>query len=381
MNKQRLYRGLLRLIPPKRLRLSGQGLDAASERALHAILRRHRCLGGEVRLFDQQKERAVYQYGMAEGMAYRIASVSKMLTAACALKLSTLNLVNLHAPGDQYLPYALRHPAFSEVPITLHMLLTHTAGLKDGTEYIKALSSPVPVDRVLAGDSWHGHAPGSAWSYSNLGAGIAGCVLEGALGQSFEQIMQRYLFEPLGVTASFYPQRITAPLADARRVLPPARKPGFDAAERKQRPLHGWDEPRPYEHYLLAPGNCCMAGRDLRAAVQALMEPGYLPEDTLRMMRSPAAAFGARSPHMQQGLGLFRLEDRRISQEVLFGHQGNAYGAVQAAFFSPASGRGLTFLSVGASEARREFLADVVEDLLQFGFLEDTWQRMSSQTL
>lgn len=376
MNKQTLYRGLLRLMPPKRLTLSGQGLSPAGERALQAILRRHRCTGGSFRLFTDEANVAAYDYGMADGTAYRVASISKMLTAACALKLSEDGLVDLHAPVDDYLPYAVRHPQAPDTPITLNMLLTHTAALKDGGDYTRALSTTVPANEVLAGDSWHTHMPGEKWQYSNLGAGLVGCVLEGALGCSFEQLMQRHFFKPLGVTASFYPQFIAGTLADARRVLPPARTPGFDAQQRKARPAKGADEARPFEHYLMAQGNACMAAEDLERAVQALMRPGYLREDTLRTMHTPVADFGERSRYMRQGPGLFRLEDVRVHKASLFGHQGNAYGAVHGAFFEPKTKRGMVFLSVGVSEARREFLADIVEDLLRFSFAEDTWKQM-----
>lgn len=376
MNKQALYRALLKVMPPKRLTLEGSGLHEADERVLCDILRRHRCIGAEVRLFDIVGKGAAYRYGVAEGTAFRVASISKMLTAACALNLAQQGMVQLHAPADDYLPYKLRHPARSEMPITLHMLMTHTGGIRDGADYGRAMQHPMPAEKVLAGDSWHTHLPGEQWSYSNLGAGLVGCVLEAALEQPFEGIMQRYLFAPLGISASFYPQFVRGPLADARRVLPPARKPGFNAAERKRRSTEGADEPRPKEHYLMAQGSCCMTAKDLAVAVQALTVPGYLSEQSLHTMRNAATAFGARSRHLRQGPGLFRLEDSRLAPLPLFGHQGNAYGAVHAAFFEPSCGRGLVFLSVGVSEARREFLADVVEDLLQFGFAESLWQRI-----
>lgn len=375
--KQRIYRTLLTLMPPKRLPLAGRGLAQEDEGTLLSILRRHRCTGGEVRLFGVNRATAAYGYGMGEDTAYRIASISKMLTAACAVKLAEEGLVDLHGPVEDVLPYPVRHPRTPDSPITLNMLLTHTAGIKDGSAYTRALTHPAPAEEVLAGDSWHDHLPGERWHYSNLGAGLAGCVLEGALNRSFEDIMQAHQFKPLGVTASFYPQRIAGPLADARRVLPPTRQPGFDARERKGRSMAGADEPRLQEHYLLAQGNCCMTGGALERAVKGLMVPGFLSTESLTTMRSPVAAFGERSSHLSQGPGLFKLVDDSISPRPLWGHQGNAYGAVHAAFFDPETDRGMAFLSVGASEARRAFLADVVVDLLRFGFSEGTWQRMS----
>ena len=50
--------------------------------------------------------------------------------------------------------------------------------------------------------------PHEKWEYSNLGAGIAGAVLEAATGMDFEALMQKTLFKPLQVSATFYPQKV-----------------------------------------------------------------------------------------------------------------------------------------------------------------------------
>ena len=382
MMKRAIYLTGLYLLPPAINGLRGGGLRPDREAELLRLLRRHRCLGGALRLFDEGGIAADYTFGQAgrkravtPGMAFRVASVSKMITAACVLKLAEQGQVDLDEDVNLSLPFPVHHPAAPAQPITLRQLMSHTAAINDGQAYQQGILTGAPASRVLQGDSYCSHLPGTRWSYANLGAGMIACVLEGKLNQGFETIMQETLFAPLGIAASFYPQLIEAPLADAMRVLPPTRRPGFDAAQRQARPLETYDRPDPEHRYTLAQGNCCLTADGLQTVLEALMRPGYLRADTLAMMRHPVADFGQRSAHLKQGLGIFQLNNPAISARPLYGHQGNAYGAVHAAFFEPQAGRGFIFLSTGASEARLAFLADVVADLLTLCYVEGAWPR------
>lgn len=365
--KQAIYRAALSLIPPPIETVRGIGLQKGAERELLGILRRHRCLGGVLRLFDMNGRLISYHFGAAgedrpvrDDTVFRAASISKMITAMCVMKLSEQGLVSLDEDTG-LLPY----------PVTLRQLMSHTAGIVDGSAYAEGLEKGAELSDVLA-LSADNSMPGR-WAYSNLGAGAIACVLEDKLGESFETIMQRCLFEPLRVDATFYPQRAQGELADARRVFPPQKKPGFDARERRLRKDERIDVPEPQRHYGLAQGNCCLSASQLQRLMKALMEEGYLSRGSLDMMRAPAADFGRGRQRLQQGLALFGLRDQEIYKGQLYGHQGKAYGAVHAAFFEPLSRRGMIFLSAGISEARAGFLADAVCDLLRFSFREDNW--------
>lgn len=57
--------------------------------------------------------------------------VTKLVGAIAAMKLHELNLVDLDANVSRYLPFVLAHPQFPDTPITLRMLMEHTAGIKD----------------------------------------------------------------------------------------------------------------------------------------------------------------------------------------------------------------------------------------------------------
>ena len=365
--KQMAYKAALSLIPPAIDSLRGADLDGEAERELLKILRRHRCLGGVLRLFDTEGRLISYHFGAAgsdrpvrDDTVFRIASVSKMITAMCVLKLAQDGLID---PDED--------TGLLSYPVTLKALMSHRAGLLDGPAYVRALEEGTPLKDVLS-RSLGTIVPGQ-WAYSNLGAGAVASVLEEKFGLSFETIMQRHLFGPLAVEGSFYPQRVAGELADARRVFPPEKLPGFDARTRQALPKTGIDQPDPQHHYSLAQGNCCLRAAGLQKLMKALMRPGFLSQQSLDMMRSPLAAFGRRKQRLHQGLGLFGLRGDPVYPGQLYGHQGKAYGAVHAAFFEPDLGRGMIFLSTGISEARAGFLADAVCDLLKFSFREEIW--------
>lgn len=380
MKKLWLYRQAIRLLPRPRYALEVQAGSLPSKQAdeLLRILKKHRSLGGAVALFDASTTLAHVTYGLARrGMAvqgdtaFRLASVSKMVTAAGILAMVQKGLLSLSADADQGLPYSLRHPRKPEMAITLMMLLSHTAGIMDGQSYTNSLTGGMTAAQVLAGDSHTTHLPGEGCEYSNLGVGLVGPVVEAVAGLSFENAMQQHLFAPLGMQASYYPSHIKAPLADARRVLPPRRKPNFNAAARQAAPAAQADKPDLDRHYLLAHGSCLM---DMPSAIklgQALLSPGFFSASSLEAMHSPYASLGKKDPRMRQGLGTFVLEDPAISQTPLHGHQGLAYGGVQLLMLDKRTNRGLISFTTGASEAREYILTDLNKDLLRWWLFHD----------
>lgn len=369
-----LYRAAIRCLPHQKVRLRALAGAASREKgkALEAVLNRHRALGGALVFFDRDGVSGLFVYGEARRgvpvdakTAFRLASVSKLVTAAGVMKMAEAGRLDIDADADRGLPYSLRHPGAPGTPVTLRMLLTHTAGIHDGKAYLKGLTAGASASDLLQKDSHTRHLPGGGCEYSNFGVGLAACVVEAQTGLSFETAMRETLFRPLNMKASYYPACLDTLLADARRVLPPARKPAFDAASRQARPAQGWESPDPERHWKLAHGSCCMDAGSAALLGRALLEPGFLTLDSLETMRIPRAELGARDPTMSQGVGMFILRDKTISPAPLYGHQGMAYGAVHMLFLDLEKGRGILSLTAGVSEARHYILADVNRELLK----------------
>lgn len=327
-------------------------------------LRAQRALGATVALFDGKGVTGALAAGhIGRGReeaqidtVYRIASITKHVVAMACYRLHEAGRIDLNADVDAFLPCSLRHPKAPDLPVTLRRLLSHTAGIHDGTLYNTSLMKGLSLTEMLQGDSFTENP--TAFEYSNLGAGIVACVLEGMLQKGFEEIMQEALFKPLKVTATFYPQKVQGELADAWRILPRSRQANYDAAARRAQPLpkEGVDT---QHHYLLAQGNLCISAPDLARIGAELMKERYAP------MRKMIASFGARAYNLSEGLGTFIVEDKDICPQKLYGHQGLAYGAVHGIFYDPAAQKGVVILTSGCSEARNGVLADINKAIMK----------------
>ena len=360
-----LYRLALHILP-KHGKINVPADWDHSVRLISHILRKHRCLGASLCAFDAEGSTKTLTFGFSHlpdtlvqpDTVFRAASVSKFVTALGAMKLKEQGKIDLDTDVNEYLPFSLRHPNAPDTSLTLRLLLSHTAGIHDGADYNNGIAKGIPLSQLLKGDSFTDHLPGTQWEYSNFGAGIAGAVMEAATNTDFETLMQETVFRPLGVTATYYPQKVRGDLADAIRILPRSKAPNFNAAERRSRPLPPV-EVNPETHYNLAHGNLCISAPELAKLGLAGMLPGFLTEESLREMRRPIASFGDRAHNLSQGIGTFILEEPRVCERPLYGHQGMAYGAVHGLFFDPDHEKGLALLTTGASEARRGVLADL----------------------
>ncbi|HEV7515825.1 MAG TPA: serine hydrolase domain-containing protein [Thermoanaerobaculia bacterium] len=125
---------------------------------------------------------------------FDIASISKQFTAAAILKLEQEGRLRVEDPIGKFLGAV---PA-DKAPITLHMLLTHTAGLPDvlGGEY-EPVSRQELVRRALAADLVH--VPGRRFWYSNAGYSLLAAVVEIASGEPYEKYLKERLWQPAGM--------------------------------------------------------------------------------------------------------------------------------------------------------------------------------------
>ena len=371
MTNWNLYRILIHFLPPAG-QINETTLPEETAKKAAKILRAHRCVGATLCLFDDHGITGMLAFGKArkngekaqQDTIYRAASVSKFITALGVIKLSEQGKIDLDADAADFFPHSLRHPKAKDTPITLRMLLSHTAGIHDGERYNNGIAKGMPLSEILQGDSFCDHLPHEKWEYSNLVAGIGGAVMESMCQTDFEALMQETVFAPLNVTATYYPQKTEGQLADACRILPPQKAPNFDAEKRKALPLPvpGID---PEQHYALAHGNLCLSAPDLARLGIAAMMPGFLSENSLWEMRKIIQPFGERAHNLSQGVGTFILQEPAISLRPIYGHQGMAYGAVHGLFFDPILKKGLAVLTTGASEARNGVLADLNFDLIR----------------
>jgi len=153
---------------------------------------------------------------------YRIASVSKSVTALGLIKLYSDGLFDLDDDVSEYLGYTLRSPQYPDTPITFRMVLSHTSSLQDGTGYNPFLQAtfnqlPVPnITEVLLSDGdyyttnmWRTETPGTFFAYSNINFGLIGTLIEKISDERFDIYMKNAILNPLGIDASYNVRDLT----------------------------------------------------------------------------------------------------------------------------------------------------------------------------
>jgi CubicO group peptidase (beta-lactamase class C family) len=169
---------------------------------------------------------------MREDAIFRMASLTKPIVTAAAMRLVEQGLIALDHTVAQWLPRFQPHLRGGSAPdITLHQLLTHTSGLSyrfiepedsayhalnisDGLDQ-PGLSIEQNLRRLSAAPL--AFAPGAQWRYS-LALDVLGAILEGAAGASLPALVSDLVTGPLGMqdTAFFAVdhERLATPYAD-----------------------------------------------------------------------------------------------------------------------------------------------------------------------
>jgi D-alanyl-D-alanine carboxypeptidase len=154
--------------------------------------------------------------GLRPDDAFRIASVTKNLTATVAIRLTHEGKLVLDGPLDGQLDSELleRWRAFEELPRTTpRQLLAHTSGLPNyfqdeafiarvRREPDRAWDPAEFVDHVAA-HSTPDFPPGEGFKYSDTGYTVVGILLEQITRQPLHSIYREVIFDPLGMEGTW----------------------------------------------------------------------------------------------------------------------------------------------------------------------------------
>jgi CubicO group peptidase (beta-lactamase class C family) len=130
---------------------------------------------------------------------YRLASISKAITAVAVMQLAERGKLDLDTPVQKYCP------AFPEKPwpITARQLLGHLGGIRhyknqeefDSTRHYTNMSRALEVfknDPLL-------FEPGTKFFYTTFGYNLLGCMIEGATGMTYVDYVHDNIFRPAGM--------------------------------------------------------------------------------------------------------------------------------------------------------------------------------------
>lgn len=264
--------------------------------------------------------------------SFRLASVSKLVTATAAAVLSDRKMLDLDAPVQRYLPG--RHLAWP-LDITLRQLAAHTSGIPHyqdvdaarGARHFGTVDEAVGIfaNRPLL------FAPGTGYQYSSYGYTLLSAAIEGGAAMPF---------------LSFVAQAITHDL--------PLR-PDLDSDPRHDTVAYEFDgdaiKPAGPHDYSYSWGGAGFRGTAPGVAMfgARVMRPGFLSPEARANMWTPSS--------MNDGAPVTEGEDRiafgwRIGTDSeghrIAHHAGVAIGARSALMVYPDSGESVSVLSNAA---------------------------------
>lgn len=143
-----------------------------------------------------------YQIESDGNTRYLLASVTKQFTAAAIMILVQDGKVRLDQSVADFLP-DYEKAKF----LTIEMLLSHTGGVPNYTDQqVFADSMHIQIDDQgiidLIKDQPLDFAAGSEFKYSNSGYILLSIIIEKASGMSYEEFVEKRIFEPAGMTKS-----------------------------------------------------------------------------------------------------------------------------------------------------------------------------------
>jgi len=143
--------------------------------------------------------------------AYRLASISKSLTAIAVMQLAERGKIDLNAPINKYCAAYPENQVLKDTPdkkfsITVRQLLIHQSGVRHNkpeevltTKHYNNITEAVGSFK----DDSLVIEPGTKYSYSTPGYTLLGCAVEGVSGVAYIDYLRENIFKPAGMTRTF----------------------------------------------------------------------------------------------------------------------------------------------------------------------------------
>jgi CubicO group peptidase (beta-lactamase class C family) len=264
---------------------------------------------------------------------FRIASVSKTMTALAVMRLRDEGRLNLDDAVNKHLIGLRLEPPPGAPDVTFRHLLTHTGGIGEAPR-VRDLASrdiwgagppnahPSDISALYRGVLRTEVATGTKWAYANHGFAVLAKCVEDISGRNFAEFLRAELFDPLGMTQTdaVRSERVSADLADGSHWVLGRFRPVKD-----------------YDLTHMGPGSVLAPLRDLTSYATWLLGG----DATVREMMTPQFSWDARLP-TRMGLGFF-LDN--FDGHLICGHDGNNPGFASALWIAPDDGVGVVALT------------------------------------
>ncbi len=329
------------------------------ERVLAQTMTTHQIPGASIGIVMNGVPVWTHGYGMAdlEGNAvatdateYRLASISKPLSAVAAMTLVEQHKLDLDAPIQKYCP------AFpqKQSPITMRELLSHTAGIRHykdkdpdtphGAENTKHFDSLNDALSVFANDPLE-FSPGTKFGYSTYGYTVVGCAIEGASGEKFYEYLQRAVLAPAGMTHT---------VVDSLQAIIPGRARGYDLLDG-----HVINAGLMDSSYKIPGGGLLSNVDDMSNFMAAMMQHKIVSQETTALMWTPVKTPDGKTSGYGFGFGTRDLHGWKV-----VAHSGGQKGTSTLMYMIPEKQFGVVILTNLENQALSEAADAIADELL-----------------
>jgi CubicO group peptidase (beta-lactamase class C family) len=293
---------------------------------------------------------------------FRIASISKTLTAIAVMQLRDEGLFALDDPVNHFLKHIRVEVPPGAPEVTFRHLLTHTSGIgelpkvsdlwrREAWGHGRPFAPPSDLAKLYGGSLRTEVAAGSKWAYANHGFAVLGQVVQDIAGRPFADYMREHVLRPLGMARSdvLRTERMSETLAT-----------GYHWIFGRLRAI------KDYDITLLGPGSVLSPIADMVEYASWLVHARHGPRAsvvapaTLDEMMTPQVSIDPRIA----GIGLAFLLDRFGGHRVC-GHDGSYPGFASALLVAPDDDAGVVVLTNTSSFFGANLLAaSVLRSLL-----------------
>ncbi len=264
---------------------------------------------------------------------FETGSIGKSFTAIALLQLQEEGEIDLQMPVTAYLPWFEVQSGYE--PITMHHLLSMTAGITSGSDFPADKRFEIWALRETS-TAW---PPGERFHYSNLGYKALGVVLERIEGKPYAEIIRERILNPLGMT-----QTDPTITHETRKKLVAGHRYFYD--DRPWLPRHGLV---PATWLETDTGDGCIASTpaDLAIYLRELLNGGQrlLSRASFEAMTSQIIE---RSAGRWYGYG---LASSGSGSQMLIGHGGSMVGYYAHMLGDLETGLGVTVMINGSGNA------------------------------
>lgn len=268
---------------------------------------------------------------------FEIGSITKTFTALALADRAEQGAVQLGAPVAASLPDSVDVPGQDGEPITLEQLVTHTAGLprlppnldeesefEDPTDPYAAYSVP-ELYRGLE-QTTLAHSPGTAFQYSNFGAGLLGHLLARRSDTTYRALIRNRVSARLG-------------MADTWVDLPEAPKQRFATGHRPD------GSAAPHWHFregMAGAGALRSSARDMMTYLKAQLGQAGAPAPLRKAIERSHTTLHDREGERAVAYGWLVSKQ---SGHTVFAHNGGTGGFRSFTGFNPEQNAGVVVLS------------------------------------